>query len=130
MPRTILPGHPAGIGYELGRDGRVRPYELTDKEFMGSIPKRPGRKQRTELFAITMRHKKSVQEILAKERRNGVVAPPPELHALPLIATYMLWRFGNPLEKYLSASTLLLHRKLIRESTAIDVKIPCTCPDE
>lgn len=43
---------------------------------------------------------------------------------MPLLASNLHWRHGHDLGRYLSAATRVLHRRLLREYTGIDIDIP------
>lgn len=110
------------VAYEL-EDGELRPYKASEHEFAGRRHDRAGRKSRTALYSIRVRHEQAVKKLLEREQRLGRIAPPDNLHGLPLIASYMLWREGNDVANYLSAATYMLHRKLVRASVGIDLSI-------
>lgn len=110
------------VAYEL-EDGELRPYTASEHEFAGRRHDRAGRKSRTALYSIRVRHEQAVKKMLEREQRLGRIAPPDNLHGLPLVASYMLWRAGNDVANYLSAATYMYHKKMVRDAISIDISI-------
>lgn len=107
----------------LLQNGVLRPLPAQGH---GVIPEHRGRKSRVEAYAIQQRHQQALRELRDHEDRFGVGVPLPQLATLPLQATFNLWRAGAYLGEYLTPATYLLHRKLIRNQTGIDINIPHT----
>jgi len=117
---------PSCLAFELV-DGNLHPFRITGGHLGQGYPNRSGRKSRTTLFTLQQAHARAIAEVKRREQIDGRVAPPPELterRALPLIASYSLWRHGHDLGQHLSAATHVLHRRLLREYTGIDIDIP------
>ena len=110
----------------LLQDGVLRPLPAPGQ---GTVPDHRGRKSRVEAYAIQQRHQKALRELCVHEDRFGVGVPLPALSSRPLQATFGLWRAGACMSEYLTPASYLLHRKLIRNQTGIDINIQYT-PDE
>lgn len=110
----------------LLQNGLLRPLPAPSQ---GTVPDHRGRKSRVEAYAIQQRHQKALRELSVHEDRYGVGVPLPQLATRPLQATFNLWRAGACLGEYLTPATYLLHRKLIRNQSGIDINIQYT-PDE
>lgn len=107
----------------LLENGVLRPMPVPGQ---GTVPDHRGRKSRVEAYAIQQRHQKALRELCVHEDRFGVGVPLQALSSRPLQATFGLWRAGASLGEYLTPATFLLHRKLIRSQTGIDINIPHT----
>lgn len=111
------------IVFELDSHGRLRPYDAAEANQVVYRYDRAGRKSRTALYSIRLRHDQAVQAQLERERRTGKIEPPDVLLGLPLVASWYLWRLSSSVSERLSSATYMLHRKLIRTSTGIDIAI-------
>lgn len=121
-PKHLRPG----TVYEID-GGYLRACCSQDSDMERGRPSRSGRKSRTTLYTLEQTHRRAIAEIKHREQIEGRVAPPPELterRALPLIASYFLYRNGLDLGQYLSPSTHVLHRRLLREYVGIDIGRP------
>lgn len=117
---------PSCLAYELV-NGNLQPFLIAGSDLGHGCPNRSGRKSRTTLYTLQQVHAQAVATLKHREQRDGRVSPPPELterKALPLIASYLLWRLGHDLGRYLSPATHVLHRRLLREYTGIDIGQP------
>ncbi len=110
----------------LLENGVLRPMPVPGQ---GTVPDHRGRKSRVETYAIQQRHMQALLELEEHEDRYGVGVPLPALSSRPLQATFGLWRAGACMSEYLTPASYLLHRKLIRNQTGIDINIQYT-PDE
>jgi hypothetical protein len=109
------------VAYELTDDGVLRPYH---QRIPLGLPARPGRKPPTERYAIETRRARAAQALQERLARSETILPPSELRSLPLCATYLLYVAGADLRDYLTPATWLLHRKLIRQHTDLDIAVP------
>jgi hypothetical protein len=107
---------------ELQPDGTCTQKFWTPCDFL-SPSERAGRKSNKQVTEYERVHDLAVEALYAASPFTGALAPP-QLKSLPLIATWYLYRCRMDVRQYLSAATLLKHRRAIQLACGLDILIP------